>query len=188
MTLSADESVVGGNGRVLVAPKGTGLPASISASPDPAFVNVGYLNDDGVKWTDGKTVVEIKAWQSFYAIRRIITEREGGFQFNLLQWNLNTVPLAFGGGAVTEDVPGTDFRYTPPAPGSIDERAMLVEWEDGTKNYRVVVPVGMVTENVESDMSKGAAGELPISFMFNGEDGADPWYLQTDDPAFDPTP
>ena len=34
------------------------------------------------------------------------------------------------------------------APGTIDERALGVEWQDGAKTYRCIVPVVTVSDNV----------------------------------------
>lgn len=185
-TKDADEIVVAGNGSIYVGELGATAPADILDTIDPAeFFELGYANEDGVTFTDGKTIEDINAWQSFYALRRIMTAKEGTLAFNLLQWNGATVRLAFGGGSVTEDQAGA-YRFTPPAPGVVDERSMIIAWVDGSKNYRLIVPRGMVTENVETQLTKSAAGELPITFGVNGQEGVDPWYLQTDDPAFQP--
>lgn len=187
MTKNADEVVVAANGSIYVGALGATAPADITTAVDAAeYIELGYANDDGVTFLDGKTVEDINAWQSFYAIRKIMTAKEGSLSFNLLQWNGATVRLAFGGGTVTEDAPGA-YLFTPPEPGPIDERSLIVEWQDGTKNYRLIVPRGLVSDNVETNLTKAGAGELPIVFGVTGQDGIAPWYLQTDDPAFAPT-
>lgn len=185
MTKDADQIVVAGNGSIYVAELGTTAPADITEDVGAGWIELGYANEDGVTFTDGKTIESITAWQSFYALRRIMTAKEGTLAFSLLQWNGATVRLAFGGGSVTQDSAGA-YRYTPPEAGVVDERAMLIEWVDGDKNYRLIVPRGMVGEDVETNLTKSGAGELPISYGVNGQDGVDPWYLQTDDPAFEP--
>jgi hypothetical protein len=182
---SADEIRVAGNGSVFVAEPGTTLPASISVALGAGFINTGYINDDGVTFLDGKTVEPINVWQSFYPPRQIVTEKEASAAFALMQWDLENLKLAYGGGDVVEDAPG-EYSYHPPQPGEIDERIMVIEWVDGDYNYRLIIPNGMVSENVETELTKSAASELPITFAILGEDGVDPWYLQTDDPAFNP--
>lgn len=184
----AGQSVVGASGAVYVAPSGTTLPTSVSDPLDAAFVELGFINEDGLTFTDGKSIAEINAWQSFYPIRRVVESKTSSVSFALMQWNVNTVPFAFGGGNISEPVAGVEFRYTPPAPGTIDERVLVAEWVDGTKNYRLTVPLGMVTDDVETQFVKSDAGELPINFGVNGQGGVDPWILDTDDPALDPTP
>lgn len=182
---SASEIRVAANGSVNIAEPGTTLPASISTALDAAFINTGYTNEDGVVFLDGKTVEPINVWQSFYPPRQIVTEKEASATFSLMQWDLENIKFAYGGGDVVEDAPG-EYTYSPPAPGEIDERIMVIEWVDGDYTYRLIIPNGMVSENVETELVKTAAAELPITFSVLGEDGVDPWYLQTDDPAFNP--
>lgn len=184
---NVEEIVVGANGAVWVAPLTAELPEHPTAPLGNDYLNLGYLNEDGVKQTDGKTVNAIMVWQMFYPARRIVTEREFMVAFMLRQWSQSTFPLAFGGGDI-EAIDGYDgmFRYSPPPPEYIDERIMVVDWVDGIRNYRVVMPRGMVTENVETNIMRTAAADLPITFAINGQEGQDPWYLLTDDPAFAP--
>lgn len=180
-----NEIVVGANGSILVAPVGTTGPTGINDPLDSAFIDLGYVSEDGVTFLDGKTTEPIPVWQLFYPARYIVTEKEASAAFALRQWGDDQVVFAFGGGSVTIDNPG-EYRYTPPDPGIIDERAMAIEWVDGTKNYRLIIPRGFVTENVETNLIRTAASDLPITFGVIGEAGVAPWYFQTDDPAFQP--
>lgn len=180
---TTDQIVVGANGTVRVAPTGTPEPADINAAFDGAWVDLGFTSEDGVTATDAKTLETIPVWQMFYPGRRIITERDFTLAFALRQFAGAQVEFAFGGGEVSADGPGA-FRYTPPAPEVIDERMLAVEWLDDDKTYRLILPKGMVTENVETKIVRTAASDLPITFGVIGEDGVDPWYLLTDDPAF----
>jgi len=180
-----DEIVVGANGSVFVAPVGTTEPAMISTVLDAAFVDLGYVNEDGATFLDGKTIEDVNVWQLFYAARKLVTAKEASLAFVLSQWSELTVPLAFGGGVTVMDGAG-EYSYTPPAPGTIDERAMILEWVDGIKNYRLIIPRGLVTENVETNLVKTGAAELPITFSIVGTAAGTPWYLQTDDEALNP--
>lgn len=184
MSNDADEIVVGANGKVWVGAVEATLPTDPTATP-AGFSDLGYLNEDGLTPTDSKTLESINVWQSFFPVRRIVTERDFMVAFVMRQWNRVTVPLAFGGGSI-EEAPADSgvYKYTPPAPEDLDERAMIFDWKDGDRNYRIVVPRGMVTENVESNIVRSGAADLPITFSVNGDDAAEPWYLLTDDPAF----
>lgn len=194
MTKNVDEIVVGANGSVYLAPKGTALPDSISDPLNVAFVDAGYLTEDGVTFTDGKTLESVRAWQSLYDLRKIVTGKDAMASFSLMQWSGANVVLAFGGGDVEEVVapvgptPGPaapgEYRYHPPAPELIDERILAIEWADGDKDYRLIFRRGMVSENVETNVTRSAAALLPITFAILGEDGFDPWILDTNDPAF----
>ena len=187
MTKNVDEIVVGANGSLWVAPVGTAAPADETAAPGVGWVDLGYASEDGVTVTDSKTLESIPVWQLFYPARRIVTERDLALSFVLRQWNGENVKLAFGGGEVTEPVPASgSYKYTPPDPEAIDERALMIDWADGTKHYRLVLTRGMVTENVETNLVRTAAADLPITFGLIGDDTGEPWYLLTDDPAFAP--
>lgn len=182
---NVDEIVVGANGSIWTAPVGTAAPADEVAAPGAGWVDLGYASEDGVTLTDSKTLETISVWQLFYAARRIVTERDLTIGFVLRQWNGENVKLGFGGGEITAPSAG-HFKYVPPAPEDLDERAFLIDWQDGTKNYRLVLSRGMVTENLETNLTRTGAADLPITVSLIGDDAGDPWYLLTDDPAFDP--
>lgn len=183
MTKDADEIVVGANGSVYIGAVDAVIPASIATPLGTDWTDLGYVTEDGVSWTDGKTLQSIRAWQSFYDLRRIVESKEGSLAFSLMQWSGANVKLAFGGGAIAQPSAGV-FRYTPPDPANIDERAMIVEWSDGAKDYRLAFPKGMVSENVETNLQRTSASLLPITFTLLGQDGVQPFILDTNDPAF----
>lgn len=182
---NVDEIVVGSNGSIFTAPTGTAIPASIAVALGEAWVDAGYVTEDGVTFTDGKSLESIRAWQSLYDLRKVVSSKEATAAFSLMQWSGDNVKRAFGGGDIAEIVADSgNFRYTPPAPESIDEFMLAIEWVDGDKDYRLIFPKGMVSENVEVNITRTAAGLLPITFSILGEDGEDPWILDTNDPAF----
>lgn len=261
MTQTVSEIVVGANGSIRVAPLATVAPSDPVGPYAAAWKELGIASEAGAKLHDAKTMAEIKGWQSFYTLRRIVTAKDFNIAFGLRQWNKVTVPLAFGGGAVTTAIAGavatvsnkavatnvvtlttsaahgflvgqtvvvtgmTDatlngtfvitlvgstttfsyalthadvasaaatgtatvgaaYRYAPPAPSVIDEREMGIDWQDGTKNYRLIIPKGMVTTAVDSELTRTKAADLPITFGVTANDTGDPWYFYTDDPAF----
>lgn len=183
MTKDADEIVVGANGTIYAAPVGSTLPGNIGTPLGPAWADLGYVTEDGVAWVDGKTVESIRAWQSFYDLRRIITAREGSLAFGLMQWSGQNVTLALGGGEITSPA-ADEYRYEPPAPEFIDERALAVEWQDGAYNFRLTCLKGMVSDNVETNIVRTGAAILPITFSFLGQEGQPPFVLDTDHPGF----
>lgn len=185
MALDADEVVIAGNGAVYVAPADTPLPADIETALNAAFIEVGYLSEDGVTFRDAKTTGEVSAWQALYAIRRYVESKEGGLEMVLRQWNEENMKLAFGGGTMTHVTgPPAYHKYHPPAPEDIDYRAMVVEFQDGAEEYRIVVPRGMVTSEIEAQLARTTPADLPITFDFTpegrptpGSDATQPWYF-----------
>jgi hypothetical protein len=186
MAKDTDQIVVGANGTIRVAPPATADPADVSAAWPAGWVDLGYTSEDGVTFTDARTLEAIPVWQLLYPARRVVTERDATVAFTLRQFSRDQVVFAFGGGDIVEDPPAAsgNFRYTPPAPEVIDERRLGVEWLDGDKTFRLILPRGIVTENVETKIVRTAATDLPITFGILGVDGVDPWYLLTDDPDF----
>ncbi len=195
MSNNSEEIVVGANGRVLVANAAdvTLWPDDVTDtsgdSLDPAFQEVGFVTEDGVTFADGKTINDIKAWQSFYPVRKNVTEKSSKIDFVMRQWNPLTVVTAFGGGAVDNST-GVSI-YTPPVPGTLDELAIIVEWVDGDDTYRLVMPRGVVTGEVSSKVTRTDAADLPISFEASpagspdsSDLGTQPWYILTDADQF----
>lgn len=189
MTQDASEVVIGANGLVATAPFGTALPTDVSTVLNAAFVEHGFVSEDGVTFRDDKEIEGVPAWQSFYDIRKVIAAKTSGVEYVLRQFNPDNCELAFGGGEV--DVTGGVAIYTPPIPGEIDDRSQVVEWVDGDATFRLVLPKGMVTGEVESNLVRTAATDLPIAFEATPE-GAPvpedpetfPFYIVSDHPAW----
>jgi hypothetical protein len=96
------------------------------------------------------------------------------------QWNEETMKLAFGGGSVAHTAgPPAYHVYTPPPPEEIDYRAMVVEFQDGAEEYRIVVPRGMVSSEVEAQLARTAPADLPVTFDFTPEGRPTPGSLPT---------
>lgn len=183
MAETTSEILVGANGSIHVAPLGSTVPTDATSAYDAAFAELGFTTDAGVKLHDGKTVVPIPVWQSYYPARRIVTAHEFTAAFALVQWNKNTVPLAFGGGTITHPAGGV-WKYAAPSPGLVDERVLGVDWQDGSKHYRLIIPRGMVTDAVDAEVVRTKESDLPIVFAVTCDGTTDPWYLLTDDPSF----
>jgi hypothetical protein len=185
MSLDAEDLVVAANGRVYVGPTTATLPDDEIETLDSDFIDVGYLTDAGVTVSPSMSVESIQPWQSFYSVREIVTAREMNVSMEMLQFNSETTVLAFGGGTVTEESSG-HYKLVPPSPEVIDRRAAVIDWQDGDKNYRLVVPVCMVSEGGEFSLSRTAPATLSVTLKALGVDGEDPWILYTDDVAFAP--
>lgn len=159
----ASEIRVAANGQVYVAPVGTALPTTPTGALNAAFVGLGYTTEDGVGFSVGLDINEIKSWQSRQPTRRDLVGQEISASFGLQQWNEETVPLAFGGGAITTISGG--YRYDFPEEGdALDEYAMVIDAVDDSTNMRFVLVRGNVVEAVETKFQRGEAAVLPITF------------------------
>lgn len=183
--LNPDAITVAANGNVYVGALTDTPPTDPSETPSSPFLHTGLISEEGATFVDGKTLEPIPVWQLFYPARHVVTEKEANVNFAMREWNRVTVPLAYGGGDITEPTPGI-YRFAPPAPGTIDNRQMIIKWVDGDKDYMLIVPKGMVSEDVETNLIKSAASDLPITFGVVGQESVDPWYILTNDPAWAP--
>lgn len=183
MTQTASEIVVGADGSINVAPVGTAAPTDPTSAYSATWKELGFASEAGVKLHDAKTLVNIKAWQSRYTVRRIVTDHDFTAAFALIQWDKVSVPLAFGGGEVTTPTPGV-FRYAPPDAAFLDERTLGIDWQDGDKSYRLIIPRGIVQDAVDTELVHAKESELPIVFGVITDGTVDPWYLLTDDLSF----
>ena len=188
MAKDSQELRVAAYGSIYVAEYGATLPTAgddPTASLDGAFVELGYANEDGATLSTSPEVEDFRGWQSAEILRREVTQRDSSLSFTLLQWNVHTVPFAFGGGTIEDHGSGI-YSYTPPAgQDALDERSLVLDWNDGDANYRIVVPRGNVTEETETQLQRAALAELPITFgVLAPSEGVSPWYILSDDPNF----
>jgi len=191
----ATEIVVGANGRVLVAAADDVVvwPDDVITGSgddlDAAFKAVGFVTTDGITFTDSKNVNDITAWQAFYPVRKVVTDKMSKVEFTMKQWDRTTVETAFGGGSVSTD--GGVSTYVPPEPGELSEIAMIIEWLDGDDVYRLVCPRGLVTGEVAVKVTRTDSADLPVSYEVTpkgtpteGDMGSLPWYLLTNADQF----
>ena len=184
MANEAANVVVGANGSVFVADLEATAPDDVGTPLGSEWTEMGFISEDGATFTEGKDVTDINAWQSFYPIRRIITGRTVTVAFALREWSTATVEFALGG-TVSDN--GGEFTYTPPSPEDLSEKQLVLDWQDGEKNYRLWIPRGIVSESVETNLTRTGAADLAVTFAATDPGTEDSIYtLFTDDPAFEP--
>ena len=186
MAQDAAELIVASHGDVYVAPVGTALPTTVAGSLNAAFVNLGLITEDGVSSSVSPEIEEFRAWQRRQPVRRELLNQDISVTFALEQWNAETVKFAFGGGTVSEPTPG-QFRYDfPDGDDALDERSMVIDWQDGpTSSYRMVLARGNVTDAVEFQRVRNQLAILPVSFgILAPSDDSSPGYLLASDTAF----
>lgn len=179
------ETIIAGSGQAYIAPVGTALPAAEDSALNTAFFGLGYHTEDGASVNQSRDVIRHRAWQTKFDVRR--TSESEAFQvtFALEQWNEQSLPLAFGGGTVSEPGAGT-YKYAPPEADDEEyERSLVLDVIDGETILRFVVPRGTAVEGVESQFARSQMGVLPITFeALQTEDGNLPWFLFTNSAAF----
>lgn len=170
-TRTADEIIVAANGGVYVAPVGSTLPTDADTALDAAFVDLGYISEDGVNFAPNTESEQIPAWQSFSPVRIVQTSAGMQASFTLMQWNEETVPVAFGGGTWLDNGDGT-WDFDPPAPGEDTVRALVIEGIDGSRKYRVIFPRVQLEELGEVTFTRGEFSPLEVTLTALAESEA----------------
>lgn len=188
MALDTDEILVGANGSIHVAPVGSTMPTTADATLTTPWVHLGYASEDGVRWRDSMSVNDRMGWQSFYPLRKIVESRSNTIGFDLVQWNKNTLGLALGGPTVTEPVSASgDFQIDPPSPETVDERAVVVQWTDGTRAYALLYWRAVLVGDIETMLARSESAVLPIELEALPASTNPVYRLLTNDAAFDPS-
>lgn len=169
-----------------LAPVGTVAPVDSTVALGTGWVNVGFTTPDSLSFATEPEFQEVPVAQSDYPALRFQTSESATVGIVLQQWNAHNFQAVYGGGEVTAGAGTGEFKYVPPKIGERLETAAIVETIFGARSYRFVFPRAMQMEGVSLDMQKGQEARLPLSLGILGGDLADPWYLLTNDPAFDP--
>ena len=172
--------------QIHTAPVGTPIPTDIDAALHADFTDVGYTTDDGAVFTHTPTVNPITMHQSFQPVRYVVASVEDTLAFVLGQWDADTIPLAFGGGAWSSTTNG--WKFEPVDPGTIDERCVVADAVDGETHWRICMPRVMQQGASSSTLTKSGAAGLACSLgaMAVGS-GEKPWSLLTDSEFVNPT-
>lgn len=156
--LDGTEVVVAGLQRILVAPVGTDAPDDIDEEPGSDWTDLGYTTEDGIAFSFGLDTDDLMTSQSLDPVRKLTTGRPKTITASLRQFNEVTLVLAMGGGTWDDD------KFTPAASSFIDERAVLVDFEDGAKKGRFVGYRTMVSEAVEFSLVNTEGLVFPLTF------------------------
>ncbi len=182
---NADNIVVGSNGHIYIAQTNTTLPTTIGGALDNNFIDLGYLSEDGISLSSSVDVSDIVAFQSLLPVRKVVTGRTFELSFTVREFSQDAIKFAFGGGSFASA--GGTTTFTPPSPADgVYERSLVAEWSDGAKDYRIVINRCIVSDGVESTITRADAVDMPLTVSVLSSDENDAgYYLLTNDPALD---
>lgn len=152
---------VGITGAVYSAPVGTDLPASQSTALDAAFVDLGYLSEDGVTETYDDSVDDIVAWQSAQVVRATTSESSASLSWTMIETRLSTLTTFHRGSTMTS--PSANNYRLDVKPIAADQRSWVLDVVDGSKLIRVVVGLGEIVERGEIMYRNGEPVSYPVT-------------------------
>lgn len=183
------EIIVAKNGLIRFAPAGTELPDldDPRADVDAAFVETGYVTEDGAAFNSAIDLLEIPAWSAARAVRRDVNTRDFQIAFGLLQINPANLALSAGGGEATEPAPGVVQFSFPGDEDPLDEISLIVDWEDQGYMHRQIWDCGNVTEGLDTTLIRTAPSSLPVTYKALEPQTLDkPLYWLSDHPNWAP--
>jgi len=163
------------------------IPGDLT-TPPLDFVDLGYTTTDGVTFTLSKETEDIEGWQSGDVLRRLVTAEPKMAAFQLAQVSRDTW-LAAMGGTITQTraqngaIPAI-HRWEPSA-GVLPEGILLIDFVDGSLNYRFGFRRAQQSAEVEFQLVRNAAIKLPQEWTaLAPASGQASFFMDTDDPAF----
>jgi hypothetical protein len=151
---SAANVRVGVTGGVYFAPTATALPTDSDTALDAAYLDVGYISDDGVTQTIGVDTTDIVAWQNSDVVRKVQTSHDVTFQFTMIETNENSMEAFYGNYSTgTIEITGDQ----------LPRQRMVLEVIDGDDHIRVVIPDAQVIERGDVVYQNGEPLGYPVT-------------------------
>ena len=149
-------------GAIYVAPKGTTVPTSATATLGSAFTCLGYISEDGLSNTNTASTEEIKAWGGDVVLRPQ-TEKPDTFTATFIEaLNVDVLKAAYGADNVSGTLAGgiTVKANSKELPSCVWVADMVL---NGNCLERIVIANGQVTEVGEIVYKDDTAIGFPLT-------------------------
>lgn len=142
--VTAGKPKVGGH--VYRAPLGTALPTDATTALNQAFVDMGYISDDGVTNSNSPESSVVNAWGGT-PVLTIQESKEDSFALTFISAeNLEVQKMVYGNTNVTGDAFGTGVSVSANAK-ELEEASYVIEMiAKGNIAHRVVIPKAKPSE------------------------------------------
>ncbi len=158
MALDETNVAVAVTGAVSVAPTGTTAPTDTSTALAVAFVDLGYVGEDGVTETNPGAGDEkkIKAWQNGATVRTVRSASEDNptWKFVLLETKKEVVETVYG---VTLTQTASEGSFVLDTQTLRGRNAYVIDVIDGAELERVFIPEGEVVAVGDKVYANGEA-------------------------------
>ena len=132
-------------GAIFRAPKGTPLPTDATSALDPAFVDIGFVSEDGVTNSNARESEDIKAWGGVTVLSSQ-TDVTDTWQAQFIEsLNPEVLKMVFGNNNVTGDLE-TGITVTVNAEEALEAAYVFDMILKGGVLKRVVLPCAKMSE------------------------------------------
>ena len=162
------------------APAGTALPASPLAELAEAWVEVGYIGEEGITWSTGRSSEPLKDWANKIR-RQLQSEPTGTVAAPIISTTGEVLKTIFGASNVTETAASQSHGAlvsVAVAEGVVSgEEAFLFIMKDGDDAMMLGTTNGFITALEDVSFQPGSA------ITWNATVSADTWTFMKDDGA-----
>jgi hypothetical protein len=127
---------------VYAAPLGTTLPTSATATLDNAFVDLGWVSEDGVTNSISRETTKHRAWGG-EVVKVTQDNYTETLRLTLLESSAEVLGVVYGHDNVTENGDTITVEHSRLM---MERQSFVVDFIDGEKAGRIVVREGQVTE------------------------------------------
>lgn len=187
MTVSSDKVYVGVpdriTGAVMSAPRGSDLPTDAIAAPDAAFIDSGYITEDGCTLSDSQSWTDIKDWGGD-TVRRIKSSSDVTVATSFLEVNSSSAKAAFGADNVTVTAGSPTAGEALAIKLNVNEpprQSWVINMLDGERNLRLVIPDGQITERGDMTFTRQGAVVLPVTIAASPDEDGNTVYIYAND-------
>ena len=195
MAVSTANVLVGAPDRVtgacMVAPLGTALPTTPIVAPNVAFVDLGYISEDGVSVSQAGSWEKIRDWGGDQ-VRTFLSDITYTLAWTFLETQDEALTAMYGAANVTV-TPATvsTGKYTAVKLNSTEAppKSWIFNMADSTvvdlpRTYRIVVPNGQITERGDLQFSRTGAVMYPVTLEAYPDATGNSVYLYRSDGDF----
>lgn len=189
MALDAARVLVGtadqtnATGAIFSAPLGTTVPTNATATLDAAFVDSGYVSEDGLSFTPEISTTDINEWNGSL-VRRIKETFNGTLSWAHLETNEQSLKNAFGEDAVTATAATQSHgnQLSVAIAGDLPAaKAWVFKLKDGDNRMLIVVPNGQITGVEEVSFTSSDAITWGVTLSAYPDSAGNSIYIYTDD-------
>lgn len=127
---------------VYAAPLGTALPTSATATLNAAFVDLGWVSEDGVTNSISRETTKHRAWGG-----EVVKVTQDNYtetvKFTLLESSAAVLSVVYGDDNVTE---AGDVITVEHSRLQLERQSFVIDFIDGSRAGRIVIREGQVTE------------------------------------------
>lgn len=167
-----------GNSLAYFAPKGATAPTTATADPAAAFLDAGWITEDGLTGKVSESSTNIKAFGSFAPVRTIVTESIQTFDVAFME--SNPVSLAVYHRKALDDltVSAAGLLDFTTGPAASENYAAIFDMVDGDNALRAYCPDVQVTDRGDLAVKAGEVLAYPVTLTaFPDADGVSVYWF-----------